>query len=117
VPREGRLLIGATMEEAGFDTRLTGKAERWLTDRAVSLMPSLAGWKIDEHWAGLRPAAPDGLPVLGETRVKNLFVASGQFRNGILFAPAVAETVTRLILGSEVPEIRAFSPRRFGEGP
>jgi glycine oxidase len=117
VPREGRLLIGATMEEVGFDTKLTDRAETWLTDRAVSLMPSLANWQIDEHWAGLRPAAPDGLPVLGETRVKNLFVASGQFRNGILFAPAVAETVSRLILGADVPEIRAFSPRRFGDVP
>jgi glycine oxidase len=117
VPRAGRLLIGATMEEAGFDTRLTDKAENWLTDGAISLMPSLVGWKIDEHWAGLRPAAPDGLPVLGETRVKNLFVASGQFRNGILFAPAVAETVSRLILGGEAPEIRAFDPQRFGEAP
>jgi glycine oxidase len=117
VPREGRLLIGATMEEVGFDTKLTDKAESWLTDRAVSLMPSLANWKIDEHWAGLRPASPDGLPVLGETKLKNLFVASGQFRNGILFAPAVAETVSRLILGADAPEIRAFSPRRFGDVP
>jgi glycine oxidase len=117
VPREGRLLIGATMEEVGFDTRLTDAAENWLTDRAVSLMPSLANWTIDEHWAGLRPAAPDGLPVLGETSVKNLFVATGQFRNGILFAPAVAETVSRLILGLDAPEIRAFSPQRFGKAP
>lgn len=117
VPREGRLLIGATMEEVGFDTMLTDKAENWLTDRAVSLMPSLASWQIDEHWAGLRPTSPDGLPVLGETRVKNLFIASGQFRNGILFAPAVAETISRLILGADVPEIRAFSPQRFGEAP
>jgi len=117
VPRGGRLLIGATMEEAGFDTSLTDTAEDWLTSRAIGLMPSLASWKIDEHWAGLRPASPDGLPVLGETKVQNLFVASGQFRNGILFAPAVAETVARLILGADVPEIRAFGPRRFGEAP
>jgi glycine oxidase len=115
VPREGRLLIGATMEEAGFDTALTGKAERWLTDRAVGLMPSLASWEIDEHWAGLRPGSPDDLPILGETRIKNLFVATGQFRNGILFAPAVAETVSRLILGSSAPEIRSFTPQRFAE--
>lgn len=116
VPREGRLLIGATAEEVGFDTTLTARAENWLTDRAVGLMPSLVSWEIDEHWAGLRPASPDGLPVLGEIRVKkNLYVATGQFRNGILFAPAVAETMCRLILGSEVPEIRAFSPQRFVE--
>ncbi|HEY2035242.1 MAG TPA: glycine oxidase ThiO [Rhizomicrobium sp.] len=115
VPREGRLLVGATMEEAGFDTTLTDKAETWLTDRAVGLMPSLASWEIDEHWAGLRPGTPDGLPILGETRIKNLFVATGQFRNGILFAPAVAETVSRLVLGLPAPEIRAFSPQRFAE--
>lgn len=117
VPREGRLLIGATMEEAGFDTVLTAKAENWLTDRAVGLMPSLASWEIDEHWAGLRPASPDGLPILGETRIKNLFVATGQFRNGILFAPAVAETVSRLLLGLPAPEIRAFTPQRFARVP
>lgn len=115
VPREGRLLIGATAAEAGFDTALTGEAENWLTDRAIDLMPSLASWEIDEHWAGLRPASPDGLPVLGETRVKNLFVATGQFRNGILFAPAIAETMSRLILGLAAPEIRAFTPQRFAE--
>jgi glycine oxidase len=117
VPRERRLLIGATVKEAGFDTSLTDEAETWLTDRAIGLMPSLASWKVDEHWAGLRPASPDGLPVLGETRVKNLFVATGQFRNGILFAPAVAETMCRLLLGAEVPEIGAFTPQRFAEVP
>jgi len=117
VPRDGRLLIGATSEEIGFDTTVTDRAENWLTDRAIGLMPLLASWEIDEHWAGLRPAAPDGLPVLGETRIKNLFVATGQYRNGILFAPAVAETMCRLVLGEEVPEIRAFSPQRFANVP
>lgn len=116
VPRDGRLLIGATAEDVGFDTALTDNAESWLTDRAVGLMPSLASWEIDEHWAGLRPASSDGLPVLGETRVKNLYVATGQFRNGILFAPAIAETMSRLILGAAAPEIRAFSPQRLVAG-
>ena len=115
VPRDGRLLVGATVEEVGFDTALTDRAENWLSDRAIGLMPSLASWEIDEHWAGLRPASPDGLPVLGETRVPNLFVASGQFRNGILFAPAIAESMSRLILGLAAPEIRAFTPQRFAE--
>lgn len=115
VPREGRLLIGATMKEAGFDTAVTDEAEGWLLDHAIALMPSLARWILDEHWAGLRPGSPDGLPILGETRVKDLYVATGQFRNGILFAPAVAETVSRLILGSAAPEIRSFTPQRFAE--
>ncbi|MBS0274455.1 MAG: glycine oxidase ThiO [Proteobacteria bacterium] len=115
VPRESRLLIGATMRETGFDISVTKQAENWLLDRAIALMPALASWTLDEHWAGLRPGSPDGLPILGETRLKNLFVATGQFRNGILFAPAVAETVSRLILGSAAPEIRSFTPQRFAE--
>jgi glycine/D-amino acid oxidase-like deaminating enzyme len=76
----------------------------------------LAGWAVNEHWAGLRPGTPDDLPILGETAVKGLFVATGQFRNGILFAPAVAETMSRLILSATAaPEIRAFDPRRFDQ--
>jgi glycine oxidase len=113
VPRDGRLLVGATMEEVGLNTSLTDAAENWLLEHAVALMPSLAGWNIDEHWAGVRPAAPDGLPILGETATPGLFVATGQFRNGILFAPAVAETMCRLILGEDVPEIAGFTPQRF----
>jgi glycine oxidase len=114
VPRQGRLLIGATAEDIGFDTTTTDKAEDWLFDRALALIPSLRQWTLDDHWSGLRPASPDGLPVLGETRVPGLFVATGQFRNGILFAPAVAEAMSRLVLGKPAPEIHAFSPLRFG---
>jgi glycine oxidase len=117
VPREDRLLIGATMRETGFDTAVTKEAETWLLDRAVALMPSLASWTLNEHWAGLRPGSPDDLPILGETQLENLFVATGQFRNGILFAPAIAETVSRLILGFAAPEIRSFTPQRFAEVP
>jgi len=112
VPRGERLLIGATMAEAGFDTSVTDAAADWLSSRAIGLMPSLATWEIVERWAGLRPATPDGAPVLGATAVGRLFVASGQFRNGILFAPAVAETMTRLVL-EHAATIPAFDPRRF----
>jgi glycine oxidase len=112
VPRGDRLLIGATMEDAGFDTSVTDAAADWLSTRAIGLMPSLAKWEVAGRWAGLRPATPDGTPVLGETAVGGLFVASGQFRNGILFAPAMAETMTRLVLGQAAP-IAAFDPRRF----
>jgi glycine oxidase len=113
VPRGRRLLIGATMEEAALNTSLSDAAETWLRHRAIALMPSLANWTVEDHWAGLRPAAPDGLPILGETATPGLFIATGQFRNGILFAPAVAEAMSRLILGNEAPEIGAFSPQRF----
>jgi glycine oxidase len=112
VPRGNRLLIGATMAEAGFDTRVTDQAANWLSARAIGLMPSLATWEVVERWAGLRPAAPDGAPVLGRTPIDGLFVASGQFRNGILFAPAVAEAVSQMVLGRG-GDIAAFDPRRF----
>jgi len=112
VPRGDRLLIGATMAEAGFDTSTTDAAANWLSSRAIGLMPSLARWEVVERWAGLRPATPDGAPVLGATMVARLFIASGQFRNGILFAPAVAETMTRLVL-EHAAAIPAFDPRRF----
>jgi glycine oxidase len=65
-----------------------------------------------EHWAGLRPATPDGLPLLGPLALTNLFVAGGQFRNGILFAPAIADHMCDVMLGkaSVIPD---FDPRRF----
>jgi glycine/D-amino acid oxidase-like deaminating enzyme len=77
-------------------------------------MPALAEWQVDEHWAGLRPGSADGLPILGETALPGLFVASGQFRNGILYAPAMAEALRSLILEhrSDI-DIAAFDPRRF----
>jgi glycine oxidase len=112
VPRGGQLLVGATMERAGFDTGKSPEAYRWLLRQAAGLMPALKGWDVAEHWAGLRPATPDGLPILGPTAVEGLLVASGQFRNGILFAPAVAEVMSRLIL-ERVMETPAFDPRRF----
>jgi glycine oxidase len=112
VPRGKRLLVGATLEDKGFDTTLTEGAENWLSARAVELMPELRRWVIDEHWSGLRPGSPDGLPLLGPSAVPGLFVATGQHRNGILFAPVVAETLCRSVL-TQPQELQPFDPRRF----
>ncbi len=112
VPRSDRLLIGATSEERGFDTSVTDAAADLLSSRARDLMPALAKWEVVERWAGLRPGSPDGLPILGRTSVDGLFAATGQFRNGILLAPAIAENLTRIIL-EQAAEIPAFDPRRF----
>ena len=111
VPREDRLLIGATVEEAGFDLTLTEAARDDLRVRAEALIPGLKGWALAEHWAGLRPRSPDGLPLLGQLG-NGVFAAGGQYRNGILFAPAIAEHVRDLVLGraTVIPE---FDPRRF----
>lgn len=115
VPRKDRLLVGATVEEVGFDTSLTQRARRHLRNRAEELMPSLKDWVLREHWAGLRPKSPDGLPLLGPTHIPNLFLAGGQYRNGILFAPAIAQLMADMVLGRASP-IAAFDPRRFCEG-
>jgi glycine oxidase len=112
VPRGNALAIGATVEDAGFDTGITDEGRDKLRGAAEKLMPGLRGWSLREQWAGLRPRAPDGLPLLGPTGVDGLWLASGQYRNGILFAPAVAQTMCDQILG-RAPGISAFDPRRF----
>lgn len=111
VPRRERLLVGATVETAGYDTACTQKAEDYLLHRAIELMPALAGWTLADHWAGLRPRSADGLPLLGPTALPGLYMASGQYRNGILFAPAIAELMAAIVLGKADP-IAAFDPRR-----
>jgi len=116
IPRHRRLFIGATTSKEGFDTALTKSAWLQLQEKACAVMPALKDWPVVEHWAGLRPGTPDDLPILGETVVEGLFVASGQYRNGILYAPAVAEAMQRLVLEQRVPrEIEAFTPRRFAD--
>lgn len=111
VPRGDRLLIGATVQDAGFDTSLDPEAALRLRALAVRLLPGLASWTVAEHWAGLRPRAPDGLPLLGPLS-PGLFVAGGQYRNGVLYAPAIAEMMAAIITGSAAP-VPAFDPRRF----
>ena len=114
VPRRERLLVGATVSRQGFDTSTTQGAAQWLFEGAIRLAPALRDWDLVEHWAGLRPGSPDDLPLIGPTRVQNLFVASGQYRNGILLAPAIAERTRDGVLENAWPEdIRAFDPRRF----
>ena len=112
VPRGGHLLVGATVENAGFDTQPTAAAREALRAAAQSLMPALKDWALADHWAGLRPRSPDGLPLLGPSRMEGLWLASGQYRNGILFAPAIAVTLCGQILG-RADLIPAFDPRRF----
>ena len=81
---------------------------------AVDLVPALAESRMLEDWAGLRPGTPDGLPILGETRIRGYFTATGHFRDGILLAPVTARVMAQLVSG-EAPDhdISAFSPARF----
>jgi glycine oxidase len=114
VPREDSLLVGATVEDTGYETSVERDALRGLIANAVKLLPGLREWRVSESWAGLRPRTPDSLPVLGPTGIDGLYLASGQFRNGILFAPAIADAMRRMIFGGGAgPLFEAFDPRRF----
>jgi glycine oxidase len=115
VPRSnGRMLIGATIEEAGFDKRVEPQTIQRLHQAAADLVPSLGEARMLEAWAGLRPASADDLPVLGATPLENYFIATAHFRNGILLAPITARLMAQIIAGKQ-PEsnLAAFSPNRF----
>lgn len=115
VPRADRILAGATVADVGFDPALSEDSARALFDAAVALVPGLASWKTAEHWAGFRPATRDKLPLIGRTSIEGLFAATGQYRNGILYAPAMAEILCRIVLErAQAPS--EFDPRRFVQG-
>jgi glycine oxidase len=101
VPRtDGRLLIGSTEEDAGFDARPTLGGIAGLLAFATQLLPSLAGAPLERCWAGLRPGSPDGLPFLGPVPGwTNLFVAAGHFRSGIQLSPATGLLLSEVLTG------------------
>jgi glycine oxidase len=100
VPRiDGRLLIGSTVEFAGFEKQVTAGGLSTVLAVGLRLFPGLSGAPVVETWAGFRPHTPDGLPVLGPGGVPGLFLASGHFRNGILLTPITAKLLTETILG------------------
>lgn len=114
IPRtNGRLLIGATVEDAGFNKQTVPETIQKLRKAALELVPKLADARILEAWAGLRPGTPDGLPILGTTSTPGYFVATGHFRDGILLAPVTAKIMGAIVTG-QVPqfELEGFSPAR-----
>jgi len=115
VPREdGRYVLGATMEERGFDTTVTAGAIFELLRDAVELVPGVSELVVDELIAGLRPATADGLPAIGPGALAGLHWAVGHFRNGILLAPVTAQIVLAGLEGQEPPDVaRPFLPSRF----
>ncbi len=115
IPRsDGRLLVGATVEEAGFDKRTNPASILGLHRAALELVPKLRDARILEDWAGLRPGTPDALPILGATTTPGYYVATGHFRDGILLAPITAKVMAHVIEGAEPKyDLKAFSPGRF----
>jgi glycine oxidase len=115
IPRsDGRLLVGATVEEAGFDKRTDIATIQRLHQAALDLIPKLREAKILEDWAGLRPGTPDALPILGPTETPGYYVATGHFRDGILLAPITAEIMAAVVEGHAAEyDLAPFSPARF----
>lgn len=111
----GELLIGATVERAGFQRAVTAEGIAGLLQGAIELVPSLRDLPIARTWCGFRPWAPDSLPVLGPwPGIDRLFVATGHFRNGILLAPITARLMTEWITGGPPSlAVKDFLPDRF----
>ena len=115
VPRDdGRVAVGATVEERGWDTRPTAGGAYELLRDALALVPGLDDAELVAVRTGLRPGSPDDLPIVGPGAVEGLVVATGHHRNGILLAPVTADAVTAAVLGEPGPdEVAACDPRRF----
>ncbi len=119
VPRaDGRLIVGATVEERGFDTTVTAGGVHELLREAYRLIPEVAELELTEASAGLRPGTPDNAPVIGWSATPGLLVATGHYRNGVLQAPITADCVSALLAGEGPPtDLAPFSPARFEGRP
>ncbi len=117
VPRgDGRYVLGATVEERGFDTSVTAGGVFGLLRDAGELVPGLSELVIEELAAGIRPGTADNAPVLGASTVPGLHWATGHYRHGILLAPITAELLTAALAGEEPPDLAApFAPSRFSQ--
>ncbi len=119
VPRAGEeVVVGATVEDRGFDLRVTAGGIHELLREAYRALPDIAELEFVACAAGLRPTTPDNAPVIGETAVGGLLVAGGHHRNGVLLAPLTADAIVSQLRGDEMPSaVAALSPRRFSPGP
>ena len=122
--RDGHLLVGATVEERGFDPHVTAGAVYHLLKRANEILPDSTELPLVETWAGLRPASQDNMPILGPVPGNDgddacgLILATGHYRNGILLAPATAAYISQYCLtGHRDPAIAAYGPQRFSDQP
>jgi glycine oxidase len=113
---DGTVLVGATVEDVGFDESTTAEGLRGLLNAAVDLMPALAHARFGEARAGLRPKTSDELPAIGRSStMPHVFYAAGHYRNGVLLAPLTATLIADLVLdGRERPELADVRPDRFG---
>ncbi|MDX6403701.1 MAG: glycine oxidase [Blastocatellia bacterium] len=114
--RDGRVLAGSTAEHVGFDKRITDDGVAAIKAMGLEIAPGLSALSLIDSWAGFRPRAKDGLPVLGPSaQIEGLFYATGHYRNGILLAPITGKVIADAIVDGVMPAgLDAFSPNRFG---
>jgi glycine oxidase len=111
---DGRLIVGATVEEKGFDTSITAGGVYALLDGARRALPSVEELAVDEIWSGFRPTSPDDAPILGPTALEGLVVATGHHRNGILLTPVTAKAIEDLVTGGAMRgAATGFTAARF----
>ncbi|HEX2511440.1 MAG TPA: glycine oxidase ThiO [Xanthobacteraceae bacterium] len=117
VPRkDGRLLIGATVEEKGFDPHLTAGGQLALLEATWRALPGIEELPIHEMWVGFRPGSRDDAPIIGASSVPGLVYATGHYRNGILLTPITAEAIAALVLDGEAdPRVANFGFERFAQ--
>jgi glycine oxidase len=97
--RDGLVLVGSTLEEAGFNKDTTPQAREELLEAAIGIVPVLADYPVIRHWAGLRPGSPDGTPYIGKhSEIRGLYLNTGHFRNGVVMAPASAQLLVDCLL-------------------
>ena len=118
VPRgDGRYVLGATVEERGFDTTVTAGAMFELLREAVELVPGVSELVLERAQAGLRPGTPDNAPLIGPGSADGLMWATGHYRHGVLQAPVTAQAIVAELAGEPAPDAAApFAPARFAEG-
>jgi glycine oxidase len=116
VPRgDGRLVVGATVEERGFDRQVTAGGVYTLLRDIYELLPGITELELRETAVGLRPGTPDNAPLIGRTGIDGVLAATGHYRNGVLLTPVTADAIVQTITAGSEPEfVEAFSPLRFG---
>jgi glycine oxidase len=114
--RDGRLVVGGTVEERGFDDRITAGGLLALIEGAWRAVPGIEELPVAETWVGFRPGSRDDAPILGPSGIDGLVVATGHHRNGILLTPLTAGTISDFVLTGHLPEaVRPFTPQRFSD--
>jgi len=112
--RDGRLIVGSTVEFAGFEKALTLDGMHNILCGVRRVISRIEQCPFLEAWAGFRPYTTDQLPIMGKTPIEGLYMATGHFRHGILLAPIAAQLMTELILhGRPSFDLTLFDPRRF----